>query len=76
MTSSTHEWRAVHEFMGVGLEVVPAPAGVLAVREQGLFRYVPSASGLMRSNAAVYELIGEPMRRLQAALGVREKFDR
>jgi uncharacterized SAM-binding protein YcdF (DUF218 family) len=76
VTSSTHEWRAVHEFLGVGLEVVPAPAGVLAVREQGVSRLLPSASALMRSNAAVYELIGEPMRRLQAALGVRERFDK
>jgi hypothetical protein len=31
---------------------------------------------LARSNAALYELIGEPMRRLQAALGIRERFDR
>jgi uncharacterized SAM-binding protein YcdF (DUF218 family) len=76
VTSSTHEWRAAHEFMGAGFEVVPAPVGVLDYREQGAFRYIPSAEGLARSNAAVYELIGEPMRRLQAALGIREKFDR
>jgi len=75
VTSSTHEWRAVHEFMGAGFEVVPAPAGMLASREGGVFRFVPSAAGLLRSNVAVYELIGEPMRRLQAALGVREKLD-
>jgi hypothetical protein len=30
----------------------------------------------MRSSAAVYELIGEPARRVQAALGVRERFDK
>jgi uncharacterized SAM-binding protein YcdF (DUF218 family) len=76
VTSSTHEWRAAQEFMGAGFEVVPAPVGVLGTREQGAFRYIPSAAGLARSNAAVYELIGEPVRRLQAALGIREKFDR
>ena len=71
VTSSAHEWRAAHEFMGAGFEVVPAPAGVLAVREKGVYRYVPSASALERSYAAVYELLGEPTRRLLAALGVR-----
>lgn len=76
VTSSAHEWRAVHEFMEAGFEVVPAPAGVLGYREPGIFKYIPSPAGLMRSHAAVYELIGEPMRRLQSALGVREKFER
>jgi uncharacterized SAM-binding protein YcdF (DUF218 family) len=75
VTSSAHEWRAAHEFMAAGFDVVPAPAGVLGYREPGVFRLIPSAAGLMRSHAAVYELIGEPMRRLLAALGVREKFD-
>jgi uncharacterized SAM-binding protein YcdF (DUF218 family) len=76
VTSSAHEWRAAHEFMAAGFDVVPAPAGVLDNRERGVFRFTPGYGGLMRSHAAVYELIGEPMRRLQAALGVREKFDR
>jgi hypothetical protein len=30
----------------------------------------------MRSSAGMYELIGEPVRRLQSALGVRERFDK
>jgi uncharacterized SAM-binding protein YcdF (DUF218 family) len=76
VTSSAHEWRAAHEFMAAGFDVVPAPAGVLGYREPGMFRFIPSAGALLRSHAAVYELIGEPMRRLQAALGVRERFDR
>jgi uncharacterized SAM-binding protein YcdF (DUF218 family) len=76
VTSSAHEWRAAHEFMAAGFDVVPAPAGMLAPREQGVFQFIPNPAGLARSNSAVYELIGEPMRRLQAALGVREKFDR
>lgn len=76
VTSSAHEWRAAHEFMGAGFDVVPAPAGVLASREKGVFQYVPSSAALGRSYAAVYELVGEPMRRLLAGLGVREKLDR
>lgn len=76
ITSSTHLWRAAHEFEDAGFEVVPAPQGVWAPRDMQALRFIPGASGLERSNAAVYELIGEPMRRLQQALGVRERFDR
>jgi uncharacterized SAM-binding protein YcdF (DUF218 family) len=76
VTSSEHEWRAVHEFMDAGFEVIPAPCGVLAARERGLTRYLPNSAALGRSYAAVYELIGEPMRRLQAAGGIREKYQR
>jgi uncharacterized SAM-binding protein YcdF (DUF218 family) len=76
VTSSAHEWRAANEFMTAGFDVIPAPAGVLGPREQGVFKFIPSPAALMRSHSAMYELIGEPMRRLQAASGVREKFDR
>jgi uncharacterized SAM-binding protein YcdF (DUF218 family) len=76
VTSSTHEWRATHEFMAAGFEVVPAPAGVSASRSEGVFQYIPSATALGRSYAAMYELVGEPVRRLLVALGVREKLDR
>jgi uncharacterized SAM-binding protein YcdF (DUF218 family) len=76
VTSATHEWRAAHEFMDAGFEVVPAPMGVTAYREPGISKYIPSPLGLMRSQAAVYELVGEPIRRLLVALHVRERFDR
>lgn len=76
VTSSTHLRRAAHEFEAVGLQVVPAPSGMISEREGGIFRFVPGPGALMRSNAAIYELLGEPMRRLQAALGVRERLDR
>jgi hypothetical protein len=49
---------------------------VLAARELGIFKFVPGPTALWRSNGAIYELVGEPMRRLQAALGVRERFDK
>lgn len=76
VTSSAHEYRAAQEFMAAGFAVTPAPIGLFDYRELGVFRYLPTPAGLERSNAAIYELIGEPMRRLQAALGVRERFDR
>lgn len=76
VTSSAHEWRAVQEFKGAGFEVWPAPAGVLSPRERGIFAYVPSAAALQRSYSAIYELVGEPARRLLSASGVREKLSR
>ncbi len=75
VTSAAHEWRAAHEFMAAGFEVTPAPIGVVAYREPGIFKWLPSPAGLTRSYSAMYELLGEPMRRLLAALGVRERFD-
>jgi uncharacterized SAM-binding protein YcdF (DUF218 family) len=73
VTSSAHLWRAAHEFASAGLQVVPAPVGVLARREIGVFRFVPSPAGLLRSHAALYELIGEPLRELLAALHWRQQ---
>jgi uncharacterized SAM-binding protein YcdF (DUF218 family) len=76
VTSSPHEWRAAHEFMAAGFDVVPAPAAVVNTRGQWIFRLIPGPAALERSTAAVYEMIGEPMRRVLAASGLREKFDR
>jgi uncharacterized SAM-binding protein YcdF (DUF218 family) len=76
VTSSAHEWRAVQEFAGAGFNVLPAPVGVWSNREYGVFQFLPSTGALQRSHAAVYELIGEPMRRLLFASGLREKLSR
>jgi uncharacterized SAM-binding protein YcdF (DUF218 family) len=76
ITSSTHLWRAAHEFEDAGFQVVPAPQGVWAPRDMKALRFIPGAAGLERSNAAVYEMIGEPMRRLQEWFGIRERFDK
>jgi len=76
VTSSTHMWRAAHEFEDVGFDVVAAPAGMLAPRELDVFRFVPGPTALLRSHVALYELLGEPLRRLQRVLGVRERLDR
>ncbi len=71
VTSSTHEWRAAQEFAAAGFNVLPAPAGVWSAREHGIFELLPSAGALQRAHSAVYELIGEPTRRLLSASGVR-----
>jgi uncharacterized SAM-binding protein YcdF (DUF218 family) len=73
ITSSTHLWRAAHEFTGAGMDVTPAPAGVLAERELGLARYLPNDAALARSYAATYELLGEPVRQLLALSHLRRQ---
>jgi uncharacterized SAM-binding protein YcdF (DUF218 family) len=73
VTHSTHMWRAVHEFIAAGIEVVPAPVGILAEREPGYFRLVPNPNALLRTCAAINELVGEPMRDLLAALHLRRQ---
>ena len=53
---------------------MPAPVGVWAVRGEGGFMSIlPSAAALLRSNEAVYELIGEPVRVMLAALHLRRQ---
>jgi uncharacterized SAM-binding protein YcdF (DUF218 family) len=73
VTRATHMWRSVHEFTAAGIEVVPAPVGILAEREPGYFRLVPNADALLRTCAAINELVGEPMRNLLAALHLRSQ---
>ncbi|HKT73452.1 MAG TPA: YdcF family protein [Steroidobacteraceae bacterium] len=75
VTSSLHIRRATREFQGVGLEVVPAPTGSWVPRQLDATDFVPQASALMQSAAAVYELIGEPVRRVFAWLHVRRYLD-
>ena len=71
VTHATHMWRAVHEFTAAGLEVIPAPMGMLAAREPGMFRYVPEVNALLRSCTAINELLGEPVRWFFAATHLR-----
>jgi uncharacterized SAM-binding protein YcdF (DUF218 family) len=73
VTSATHLWRAAHEFSAAGLDVVPAPAGVLAERDTGMWRYLPDIAALGRSYAASYELLGEPARELLALTHLRKQ---
>ena len=74
VTSSTHIWRATHEFEGTGLEVVPAPAGYsFAPQEQTVFRFIPSPLALLHSQVALYELLGESVREILVALHIRRQ---
>jgi len=71
VTQGTHMRRSVHEFTAAGVEVVPAPAGLLAPRDFGISRYVPNPDALLRTHAAIYELLGEPVRAFLAVTHLR-----
>jgi uncharacterized SAM-binding protein YcdF (DUF218 family) len=71
VTRATHMRRSVEEFEAAGIEVVPAPVGILADRELGFYSYLPNAEALLRSDAAIYELLGEPIRQFLAASHLR-----
>jgi uncharacterized SAM-binding protein YcdF (DUF218 family) len=71
VTEADHEWRAAHEFASTGLSVLPAPAGVWADPGPSPQRYVPDAVALAHSTAALYEILGDFVRRAFAALGLR-----
>lgn len=66
LTRATHMARAVREFTAAGMQVIPAPVGVLARRSKGVFHYLPDTEALLRSHIAVYELLGEQVRALFA----------
>lgn len=71
VTRATHMRRSVHEFTSVGFDVVPAPVGILSERDYGMLRFLPNPDALQRSHAAIYELIGEPVRAFLAATHLR-----
>ncbi len=73
VTSTTHMLRSWREFSATGLIVTAAPAQMLTNRERPPYRYLPSAEGMMRSNRAIYELIGERVREIFVALNVRRQ---
>jgi uncharacterized SAM-binding protein YcdF (DUF218 family) len=71
VTHAAHMRRSVHEFTDAGVDVVPAPVGMVAVRDPGIWRYLPSAGALLRACAALNELVGEPARAFLAATHLR-----
>jgi uncharacterized SAM-binding protein YcdF (DUF218 family) len=73
VTTGMHEWRAVHEFMAAGLQVVPAPVGNRIPQQLHVESFVPAVNALMHSHEAIYELIGEPVRELFAVLHLRRQ---
>lgn len=71
VTSSSHEWRAAHEFMSAGLAVEAAPVHVWSLRPRELQDYLPQPGPLRRSEEALHELVGEVARPLLAATHLR-----
>jgi uncharacterized SAM-binding protein YcdF (DUF218 family) len=71
VTSSSHMLRATREFQATGLNVSPAPVHVTGPHID--FGVLPTADAMVRSNRAVYELLGEPVRELLMALHVRRQ---
>jgi uncharacterized SAM-binding protein YcdF (DUF218 family) len=73
VTHASHMWRSVHEFTAAGVEVVPAPVGILTERDLGISRYVPNPGALLRACAAINELLGEPVRAFLSATHLRRQ---
>jgi uncharacterized SAM-binding protein YcdF (DUF218 family) len=71
VTSATHEWRAAHEFLSAGFEVTPAPVHVWAPRAHPMSHYLPESRALLESTEALYELCGNGMRQVFAAVHLR-----
>jgi len=75
ITTTVHMRRAVREFAATGLTVLPAPTDLLEKTPHGVGDFVPSARALMRSYEAIYEVSGDPVRRLLAATHARRQLD-
>jgi uncharacterized SAM-binding protein YcdF (DUF218 family) len=73
VTRATHMGRSAEEFMSAGFEVFPAPAGMVAPQDFGVLRFVPNPDALLRSHAAIYEMVGEPVRFFLAATHLRRQ---
>jgi len=71
VTRATHLWRSAHEFTDAGIQVVPAPVGILSNRDRTPFSYLPDTQALTRAHDALYELLGELVRRALALTHLR-----
>jgi uncharacterized SAM-binding protein YcdF (DUF218 family) len=57
--------RATAEFAAAGVTAIPAPTGIVTARIDSPFDFVPSLGGLDASYYALYELLGDLVRRLR-----------
>lgn len=73
VTSDTHLWRATQEFKSAGFDVVPAPVPLWDLPEESKLAWVPGADALLHSQRALYELIGDRVRVVLAALHIRRQ---
>jgi uncharacterized SAM-binding protein YcdF (DUF218 family) len=71
ITRGTHMRRSVQEFTAAGEQVVPAPIGLPGKLEFSSNSVLPHPDALWESYAALYELLGEPVRRFFAATHLR-----
>jgi uncharacterized SAM-binding protein YcdF (DUF218 family) len=73
VSHATHLWRAAHEFMAAGIEVVPAPVDVRGEPDPGWLAWLPDPEALRRSRIALYELLGDQVRVLFAVTHLRRQ---
>lgn len=74
VTRATHMWRSVQEFVSAGMQVVPAPVGIMSKRgHESFMDYLPQPTGLLHSYWAIYESLGDVTRVFVDALHVRRQ---
>jgi uncharacterized SAM-binding protein YcdF (DUF218 family) len=73
ITTGAHEWRAAHEFMAAGFDVIAAPVNNTVDRTYNVSGFFPDPSGLDRSYSALYEMLGEPVREIMSVLHIRRQ---
>ena len=73
VTRASHMRRSVAEFKAAGVEVVPAPVGMLGIRELNVMAFLPNPDALLRAYTSLNELLGEPMRVFLAAAHLRRQ---
>jgi uncharacterized SAM-binding protein YcdF (DUF218 family) len=66
VTSALHIPRAVAEFRSQGLTVVAAPVTDYAPSDGRFARWIPGVGGLRDSRNALYELLGDAVRRIRS----------
>ncbi len=73
VTSSEHMARSIIEFQLAGLAVVPAPAEMWTRRDPGMLVWVPNADALVRSQRAMYEVLGRIVQSIRIELAPRTR---
>ncbi len=68
VTSAAHMARAVREFQAIGVAVVAAPAELWTRRDLGMLVWVPNVDALVRSQRALYEVLGGIVQSIRFAL--------
>jgi uncharacterized SAM-binding protein YcdF (DUF218 family) len=72
VTRGTHMLRSVREFTAAGVQVIPAPIGLTGPLKVNFITLLPHPDALLLSYAALYELLGEPVRAFLAGTHLRQ----